>query len=184
MSANRWVSTSMPYLTPREKGQGDAWAADAAAQGRRGTQRILYAGEVAASAEVARLFGLAEEEIVVVRRRLILLDDQPNELTDTYYPVDIARGTPLAGTAKIPGGAVTLLARLGHVGSLVREDVTADNPDDEEREILRTAPGEPVLRLTRLTLDCGDRPLQVDRMVMPALRQRLRYEIVMDNGVG
>ncbi|WP_405960950.1 UTRA domain-containing protein [Streptomyces sp. NBC_00024] len=184
MSANSWVSTSMPYLTPREKGQGDAWGADAAAQGRRGTQRILYAGEVAAPAEVAGLFGLAEGEPVVVRRRLILLDDQPNELTDTYYPVGIARGTRLAGTAKIPGGAVTLLAQLGHVASLVREDVTADHPDDEERETLRTAPGEPVLRLTRVTLDRDDRPIQVDRMVMPARRQRLRYEIVIDNGVG
>jgi DNA-binding GntR family transcriptional regulator len=172
----------MPYLTPRREEQGDAWGADAAAQGRRGTQRILHAGEVPAPAEVARLFGLVEGESVVVRRRLILLDDQPNELTDTYYPVDIARGTGLAGTAKIRGGAVTLLAELGYVGAWVREDVTADVPDEQEREALRTAPGEPVLRLTRVTLDRDDRPIQVDRMVMPALRQRLRYEMTLEKG--
>ncbi|MDX2602941.1 UTRA domain-containing protein [Streptomyces caniscabiei] len=180
MRANSWVSTSKPYLTPRENGRGDAWAEEAAARGRRGTQRILYAGEAAAPAEVAALLGSAEGEPVVVRRRLILLDDRPTELTDTFYPVDIARGTPLAGTAKIPGGAVTLLARLGHVAARAREDVTADTPDDDERETLRTAPGEPVLRLTRVTLDRDDRPLQVDRMVMPALRQRLRYEIEIE----
>ncbi|MBX7552934.1 UTRA domain-containing protein [Streptomyces sp. tea 10] len=177
MSASNWVSTSMPYLTPREQGQGDAWTADAAAQGRRGTQRIVHAGEAPAPAEVARLLGIVESEPVVVRQRLILLDDEPNELTDTYYPAAIARGTPLAGTAKIPGGAVTLLARLGHVGALVREDVQAGMPDEDERDALRTAPGEPVLRLTRLTLDRDDRPIQVDRMVMPALRQQLRYEL-------
>jgi DNA-binding GntR family transcriptional regulator len=167
----------MPYLAPREKGQTDAWSADAAAQARRGSQRIVHAGEVTAAADVARLFGIPEGEPVVVRRRLILLDDEPNELTDTYYPLSIARGTGLAGTAKIRGGAVTLLARLGHVGVLVREDVTAGMPDEEEREALQTAEGEPVLRLTRLTLDRDDRPIQVDRMVMPALRQQLRYEI-------
>jgi GntR family transcriptional regulator len=177
VSASRWVSTSMPYLTPRENGQGDAWSADAAAQGRRGTQRIVRAGEVPAPAEVARLFGIPEAEPVVVRRRLMLLDYEPNELTDTYYPAAIARGTGLAGTAKIPGGAVTLLARLGHVGVLVCEDVTAAMPDEEERQALRTSPEEPVLRLTRVTLDRDDRPIQVDRMVMPALRQQLRYEI-------
>ncbi|MPY53698.1 GntR family transcriptional regulator [Streptomyces acidicola] len=177
MSASKWVSTSMPYLTPREKGQGDAWSADAAAQGRRGSQRIVHAGEVPAPTEVARVLEVPVGEPVVVRQRLILLDDEPNELTDTYYPIGIARGTGLAGTAKIPGGAVTLLARLGHVGALVREDVTAGMPDEEERKALRTAPGEPVLRLTRLTLDRDDRPIQVDRMVMPALRQQLRYEI-------
>ncbi|QFQ98256.1 UTRA domain-containing protein [Streptomyces phaeolivaceus] len=182
MSASGWVSVSMPYLIPREAGQGDAWGVEAAAQGRRGSQRILYAGEAGAPGEVARVFGVAEGEAVVVRRRLILLDDQPNELTDTYYPVGIARGTGLAGTARIPGGAVTLLAALGHVGALVREDVTADNPDDEERETLRTAPGEPVLRLTRVTLDRDGRPIQVDRMVMPARRQRLRYEIAIEAG--
>ncbi|MET9759479.1 UTRA domain-containing protein [Streptomyces sp. NPDC006372] len=177
MSASRWISTSMPYLTPREQGQGDAWSADAASQGRRGSQRIVQAGEVPAPTEVARLFGVPEGEPVIVRRRLILLDDEPNELTDTYYPVDIARGTALAGTAKIRGGAVTLLAELGHVGVLVREDVTAGLPEEEEREALRLAPAEPVLRLTRLTFDRDDRPIQVDHMVMPALRQQLRYEI-------
>ncbi|MFF9116572.1 GntR family transcriptional regulator [Streptomyces massasporeus] len=177
MSASRWISTSTPYLTPRERGQGDAWSADAAAQGRRGSQRIVHAGEVQAPAEVALLLDVPDGEPVVVRRRLILLDDEPNELTDTYYPLAIARGTPLAGTAKIRGGAVTLLAELGHVGELVREDVTAGLPDEQEQEALRLAPTEPVLRLTRLTLDGDDKPIQVDHMVMPAQRQQLRYEI-------
>ncbi|MEV8602661.1 UTRA domain-containing protein [Streptomyces griseoviridis] len=177
MGVGGWISTSVPYLTPRAAGQGDAWAAEAAARGRRGTQRIVRAGEVPAPAEVAGLLGVEDGATVVVRRRVILLDDEPSELTDTYYPLAIARGTGLAATAKIPGGAVTLLADLGHVGALVREDVTADLPDDDERHALRTAPGEPVLRLTRVTLDRDERPLQVDRMVMPARRQRLRYEI-------
>ncbi|MFC9682469.1 GntR family transcriptional regulator [Streptomyces sp. NPDC056948] len=177
MSASKWISTSMPYLTPRERDQGDAWSADAAAQGRRGSQRIVHAGEVPAPAEVAVLLGIADGEPVVVRRRLILLDDEPNELTDTYYPVGVARGTALAGTAKIRGGAVTLLAELGHVGALVREDVTAGLPEEEEQRALRLTPTEPVLRLTRLTLDRDDRPIQVDRMVMPARCQQLRYEI-------
>ncbi|MER6788280.1 UTRA domain-containing protein [Streptomyces sp. NPDC000658] len=177
MGGSGWVSTSLPYLTPRLAGQGDAWAAEAAARGRRGAQRILHAGEAPAPAEVAELLGVPAGEPVVVRRRLILLDDEPSELTDTYYPLAIAGGTRLAGSAKIPGGALTLLAELGHVGALVREDVTAGMPDEEEREALGAAPGEPVLRLVRLTLDRDDRPIQVDRMVMPALRQRLRYQI-------
>ncbi|PNG18302.1 GntR family transcriptional regulator [Streptomyces cahuitamycinicus] len=177
MSMSRWVSTSMPYLAPRERGQGDAWSAEAAAMGRRGSQRIVHAGEVPSPAEVAALLATPDGEPVVVRRRLILLDDEPNELTNTYYPAAIARGTQLAGTAKIRGGAVTLLAELGHVGALVREDVTVGLPDEEEQEVLRIAATDPVLRLTRLTLDREERPIQVDRMVMPAQRQQLRYEI-------
>ncbi|WP_282503801.1 GntR family transcriptional regulator [Streptomyces rhizoryzae] len=167
----------MPYVSPEGDGPSDVWAAEAAAQGRRGEQRIVRAGEVPAPPDVAELLGIREGEAVVVRRRLITLDDRPNELTDTYYPAHVARGTRLAGTAKIPGGAVRLLAELGHAGARIREDVIARMPDDEERETLRTGPQEPVLQLTRLTVDRDDRPIQVDVMVMPAHRQRLRYEL-------
>ncbi|MGW4198618.1 GntR family transcriptional regulator [Streptomyces sp. NPDC005004] len=177
MSDSRWVSTSMPYLTPREQGQADAWGVEAAARGGKGGQRILHAGEVAASEEVAELLGLADGEAVVVRRRVIELDGVPCELTDTYYPVDIARGTRLAERGKIPGGAVTLLAQLGFRGVRVREDVTARMPGAEERELLRMTPEEPVLLLTRVTLDDTNRPIQADVMAMPAQRQRLRYEM-------
>ncbi|MEU5582941.1 UTRA domain-containing protein [Streptomyces huasconensis] len=177
MSDPTWVSTSMPYLTPREKGQPDAWGDEAASRGGKGSQRIAHAGEVPAPEEVAALLGVAAGEPVVVRRRVIELDDVPCELTDTYYPVEIARGTRLAGTGKIRGGAVTLLAELGHVGVRVREDVTARMPTADEREALRLGGDEPVLRLNRVTLDGDDRPIQADLMVMPAHRQRLRYEI-------
>jgi GntR family transcriptional regulator len=177
VSGGKWISASMPYLVPRPKGRPDAWSAELDAHGRRGGQRIVHAGEVPAPGAVAELLGLAEGETVVVRRRVMYLGDEPSELTDTYYPVGIARGTPLAGAAKIRGGAVTLLAELGFVGVRVREDVVARMPGTAERELLGTASDEPVLQLTRLTLDRDDRPIQVDRMAMAANRQQLRYEM-------
>lgn len=177
MGGNEWISTSVPYLAAPSGAQGDAWAAEAAAEGRRGSQRIVQAGEVEAPEAVAELLGVAVGQIVVTRRRIMYLDGEACELTDTYYPVGIAGGTGLAGTAKIPGGAVRLLADLGHVGVRVREDVTAQLATGTEREQLRLAAGEPVLRLTRLTLDDRDRPIQVDVMAMPPRRQKLRYEI-------
>ncbi|MFF8913817.1 GntR family transcriptional regulator [Streptomyces sp. NPDC015032] len=177
MGGSDWVSTSVPYLAAPSGARGDAWAAEAAAEGRRGTQRIVRAGEVAAPEAVAELLGAPVGQHVVARRRIMYLDGEPCELTDTYYPVDIAGGTALAGTAKIRGGAIRLLADLGHVGVRVREDVTARPATDHEREQLRLTAGEPVLQLIRLTLDSSDRPIQVDIMAMPPRRQKLRYEI-------
>lgn len=180
MSTRTWVSTSMPYLTPQHgEGQSDAWAAEAAARGGVGSQRIVHAGEVPAPGVVAELLDVDAGAPVVVRRRIIELDGEPCELTDTYYPADIARGTRLAETSKIRGGAVALLAELGHIGVRVCEDVTARMPDAEEREALRMGRDEPVLRLTRVTLDSRGRPVQADMMTMPAHRQRLRYEIMI-----
>ncbi|MEU3227257.1 UTRA domain-containing protein [Streptomyces sp. NPDC006976] len=177
MGGNEWVSTSTPYLAAPSGAPGDTWAAEAAAEGRRGSQRIVRAGEVEAPGAVAELLGVAAGGSVVVRRRIMYLDGEPCELTDTYYPLGIAGGTGLAGTAKIPGGAVRLLAELGHVGVRVREEVTARRATGSECERLGMAEGDPVLQLTRLTLDGADRPIQVDVMAMPPRRQKLRYEI-------
>ncbi|MFF3210482.1 GntR family transcriptional regulator [Streptomyces sp. NPDC002886] len=177
MNGSGWTSTSMPYLTPRADGDSDAWTAEVEVAGRRGAQRILRAGEADPPAEVARMLDLTSGETAIVRRRIIELDGEPTELTDTYYPADIAAGTPLAGTAKIRGGAVTLLATLGHIGVRAVENVTARMPDPEEREQLRLGPVEPILRLTRTTYDAAGRPIQADVMIMPAGRQQLRYEI-------
>ncbi|MBT2468785.1 UTRA domain-containing protein [Streptomyces sp. ISL-66] len=177
MGSGEWTSTSMPYLALRAAGASDAWTAEAEARGRRGGQRILHAGEQPASPAVAEMLGIATGETVVVRRRIIELDDVPCELTDTYYPAPIAAGTRLAATGKIRGGAVTLLAELGHVGVTAVENVTARMPLTDECDQLRTGPGEPVLQISRVTLDADDRPIQADLMVMPADRQQLRYEI-------
>lgn len=179
MGIGEWVSTSMPYVTPSKQGAPDPWTAEAAAAGRRGTQRIVYAGEVAADPEVAALLGQVEGDTVVVRRRVMYVDDEPCELTDSYYPAHIARGTALGGAAKIPGGAVALLAQLGYAGASVREDVTARMPSEEERQALHAGDREPVLCLTRLTLDRHDHPVQVDTMVMRAQFARLRYELAL-----
>lgn len=176
MGEGEVISASTHYLTAAEGG-GDVWSAEAAAAGRRGTQKVVRAGEVAAPDRVADLLGLQRGGQVVERRRIMYLDGEPCELTDTFYPVEIARGTGLAGTAKIRGGAVRLLAELGHVGVRAQEDVAARMPSESERAELALKADEPVLELTRLTLDAHDRPIQADVMVMPPRGQRLRYEI-------
>ncbi|GAA2459175.1 hypothetical protein GCM10010433_71680 [Streptomyces pulveraceus] len=177
MSGGEWVGTSVPYLAASAGISGGAWAAEAAAEGPRGSQWIVGAGEAEPPETVAELLGTPAGQCVIARRRIMYLDDEPCELTDTYYPLDIASGTGLAGTAKIRGGAIRLLADLGYVGVRVREDVTARLATDRECEQLRLTAGEPVLQLTRLALDGADRPLQVDVMAMPPRRQKLRYEI-------
>ena len=177
MSSSDWVSSSVPYVVPRAKGEGDAWQDEAAAKGGVGSQRIVRAGDMPAPSEVAALLSIGDGADVVVRQRVIYLDDRPTELTDTYYPVDVARGTRLEGTAKIRGGAVTLLAELGYTARRVREEVSARMSTEAERQVLALTDVEPVLCMTRVTLDVTGRPFQVDVSVFPASGQRLRYEL-------
>ncbi|GGM00147.1 MULTISPECIES: GntR family transcriptional regulator [Micromonospora] len=173
MSHRQPSSTSDRYLAP---GGGDAWASEAASTGKRGTQHITAARELAAPPEVAEALRLAPDTPVVLRQRVMLLDGQPVELTDSYYPGSIATGTPLADLAKIPGGAVTLLATLGHAPGHAVDDITARLPTLREQHDLDISEQDPVIVLTRVTFDTNDTPFEYSVMTMTAAGRHLRYQ--------
>ncbi|WP_236788047.1 GntR family transcriptional regulator [Amycolatopsis sp. GM8] len=173
-NAGPWTSVSMPYVSGQ---RGDAWGAEAAEHGGTGTQTLLSVGEVGASESIAVMLGLARYEPVVMRRRLMLLDDHPVELVDSYYPATIARGTRLAEFRKIRGGAVALLADLGHPPRHVREDVSARLATPEERTALQLDDPSCVLLLSRTLIAENDLLVEASVMTMVADGRRLRYEL-------
>ena len=174
MTGNRWTSTSDRYLAPTSD---DAWATEAAEHADQGTQHLGDVGEIAASDDVAAALNLTPGAPVVVRRRVMLLNGQPVELTDSYYPTAVASGTPLAEPAKIPGGAVTLLANLGYTPHDVREDITARPPTPEDRLDLNIPEQEPVIILTRTSRTRDGRPYEYSVMTMVARGRRLTYRM-------
>lgn len=176
-SENEWVAASADYVKPRTGTQGDAWAAEAATLGGRGGQSLKFVGEVTPPQAARSALHLSEGDSAVVRQRVITLNDAPIELADTYYPVEIARGTPLAEPRKIKGGAVTCLAELGHSAARVIEYVTARSASDDESALFELAHHAPVVVIERLTVDSSDTPIQFDVMVAPAALRRLRYEM-------
>jgi DNA-binding GntR family transcriptional regulator len=76
-------------------------------------QQLTEVGEVAAPDDVGGLLGVEPGTTVIVRRRVMLLDDEPVQLADSYYPLDLVHGTPIAELRKLPGGTVAALERLG-----------------------------------------------------------------------
>ncbi|RAO26447.1 hypothetical protein PSN13_06475 [Micromonospora saelicesensis] len=168
MGQPRWNTTSDRYLSPTV---GDAWAAEAAASGQRGTQRILDATTLPAPDDIAQMLGLPAGASVVRRRRLILADDQPVELATSYWAASLADLTVLGDPQKIPGGTARFLAELGYHPVEVREDLTARMSTTEEEMVLQgrvpqLVQSEPVLVLTRIQLDESGQPFQVDVNVM------------------
>ncbi|GAA3955115.1 hypothetical protein GCM10023085_42030 [Actinomadura viridis] len=173
-----WTVSSLPYLSPRQGSQPDAWSEEAAQAGRVGTQRIREVGMDVPPADVAASLGLAPGTPAIVRRRTMLLDDQPVELTDSWYPADIAAGTALAGTGKIKGGAITLLAGLGYTVREAREDITFRNATADEASELRQPAGTPVIVLFRTCLTAEGVPFEASSMVMVAEGRHLRYRLI------
>lgn len=73
-SSSEWVSISTPYLRPRSLGEPNAWAEETAQQGRTGKQRLREVAEVVPPSGVAEALNSPAGEMVVVRRRVMLLD--------------------------------------------------------------------------------------------------------------
>jgi GntR family transcriptional regulator len=175
-SASPWTSVSMPYVSGH---RADAWSVEAAAHGGTGTQRLLGVEEVAASATIAAALGLTAGDPVVVRHRLMLFDERPVELVDSFYPARIARDTRLADPRKIPGGAVAFLADLGYPPRHVREDVSARLASPHERTVLQLGEPSCVLQLARTLSTDDDVPVETSVMTMVADNRRLRYELTL-----
>lgn len=168
---------SAQYMRPSAAGQPDAWTQQAATEGRRGSQRLTFAGKVNANARVAVALGMPTGASVALRSRIVLLDDRPIELTDSYYPLAIADGTALVEIRKIRGGAITLLAELGHAPTRGEEEVSARPPTPEEATALGLAPEQWVLDVFRIAMDRHGSPVEVTAMTMPASGRTLRYTI-------
>lgn len=175
-----WESVSAPYVRPQEVGSPDAWAVEAAREGRVGTNRLLEVARVPVPRDIADALLLGQDEVAVVRRRLVLLDDQPIELADSYYPLPIAEGTALAETGKIRGGAITLLAELGYRAHRTVEVVSARPATEVERQALMLEPHDWVLVLNRAIYAHDGTPVEATVMVMIASGRELRYEMIAE----
>lgn len=156
------------YLAPREG--PDAWSA--ATADRQGTQQILGVETVVPPQRIADALQLGTAERAVVRRRLMLLDDRPAEIANSWYPELLAHGTPLADPKRIKGGAPAAIAALGLALAYADETVELEStPTPEEAGLLEVSTDERVVRLFRTAYTGEDTPVEVtDSVMLPAGR--------------
>ncbi|MBB4918251.1 GntR family transcriptional regulator [Streptosporangium saharense] len=134
--------------------------------------RVLVVAEVEAPVDVAAALG---EERAVLRHRLMLHQDEPVELSWSYYPVSLAVGTPLAEQRKLQGGAPRVLRELGYPEREFVDRLSARLPTIEEAEALDIPQGVPVLRQFRTVYSTDERPVEVSVIIKPGHLYELSY---------
>jgi GntR family transcriptional regulator len=158
--------------------------AQALEQGQAPEQQLLEVATVSAPAEVAIRLGIEDGSPVVVRRRAFLADGEPVALCDSYYPVELADGTPIGKDRKIRGGVHALIEDpSGSIGRRIArsiDDLVSRMPTPQEAASLRLPQGTPVTRVLRTVLDSEDRPVEVQETIAAADRHEFRYEVAMD----
>lgn len=154
----------------------DTFSQQVEAQGKRARQ-VSTVEVVPALTEIASHLELNEGEPVAVRRRIMYADDEPLQLGDSYYPLDIVQGSEIMNEADIARGTDQVLEELGHVPTHYEDEITWRMPSVEEATKLHLGAGIPVGRLLRTSIDQNRRPIEVYEVILPGNRHVLLYEV-------
>ncbi|MEU3216875.1 GntR family transcriptional regulator [Streptomyces sp. NPDC006971] len=168
------------YMAPAGPGEPYRWLTETAKGGSRTHSTLLEVAESRPPTDVAEVLGLPESGTALLRRQLLTIDDEPAELVASYYPLEIARGTAMEERRKIPGGAPTLLAELGHPPRLSVDRVSARIPTQEQYRALRLPGDLPVLRTLRVVFSDERRPIEATVMVKAGHLYELQYEFTAE----
>ncbi|MFD8142466.1 GntR family transcriptional regulator [Streptomyces sp. NPDC059708] len=165
------------FMAPAEDGQPYRWVTEAAKRGQRGSNQILRVEEVVPPRRVRQVLGLADDGVAVLRSRVGLLNDEPAELVDSYYPAEIARGTRLGDRRKIPGGSPALLAELGFPAVEQEDEVGARAATAREYAHLELPGAVPVLEIFRVVYSSDRRPIEVTVLTKPSHLYKMGYHL-------
>ena len=158
--------------------------AQALEQGQAPEQQLLEVATVSAPTEVAIRLGVEDAAPVVVRRRVFLADGGPVALCDSYYPIELADGTPIAQARKIRGGVHAIIEDpSGPIRRRIArsiDDLVSRMPTPQEAASLRLPQGVPITRVLRTVLDIDDKPVEVQETIAAADRHEFRYEVAME----
>jgi GntR family transcriptional regulator len=133
---------------------------------------------IAAPAEVAERLGLPEGTRVLARSFRFIVEGRPAQLSDSYLPYELVKGTPVEdpGNEPWPGGTLAQLRSLGVEVREITEDVATRTPTPDEMQELSLRPGMPVFEVTRI-IHAIDRPVVTSRLVIAGDRYVLSYRI-------
>ncbi len=167
------------YMAPSEPGEPYRWVSEAAERDQRGSNKILRVAEVKPPKRVAKALGLGAQGTAVLRSRIGLLNDEPAELANSYYPIELAKGTRLADRRKIPGGSPTLLAEMGYPPREQADEVAARKATREEHEHLELPGDVAVLEIFRVVYSDNQRPIEVTELIKPGHLYKMGYHLPM-----
>lgn len=105
----------------------------------------------------------------------------PLQIQRSAIPWTLAGETPLAnpGQQPWPGGTIAELFSLGLEVTKVSEAVKSRLPRDDERRALRLETPGPVFDIVRVFW-VGEKPVEASRVIAPAERNILHYEVELD----
>jgi len=129
-----------------------------------------------ASPSVAEKLEIDAGDLVVIRRRHGSIGGVPWMMMASYFPLDIAEGTPLEQAGDITIGSIKLLTDLGYEQLGFVDEIGSRMPNGREFAFFGLSNGTPVLVVNR-TAYSRDRPIRLTRYTYRGDRVRLTHEV-------
>jgi GntR family transcriptional regulator len=129
-----------------------------------------------ASPSVAEKLEIAPGDLTVVRRRQGSIGGVPWMIMASFFPLDVAEGTPLEQAGEIARGSIRLLAEMGFPQVGFVDEIGARMPSAREFAFFGLSTGTPVVVVNR-TAYAQDRPIRLTRYIYRADRVRLTHEV-------
>lgn len=145
------------------------------ADGEPETSRLIVE-KSPASPSVAEKLEIPAGELVVVRRRTGAIGDVPWMMMASYFPMDVAAGSPIEQAGAIVGGSIRLLAELGYPQVGFVDEIGGRMPNAREFAFFGLSTGTPVIVVNR-TAYSKDRPIRMTRYTYRSDRVRLTHEV-------
>jgi GntR family transcriptional regulator len=135
----------------------------------------LHVAPIEAPAHIAAVLELENPAAVWARSRRFVLDGRPVMLSTAYLPAALVDGSLITQANPGPGGTYARLAELGHAPNRFREEIRARPASPDEAARLNLPHAATVVALTRQAYS-GERPVEVNEMVLDAAVYVLRYD--------
>lgn len=163
------VQRSLP-TEPGVNGPMATLIAAAERQGIRLDARVLHVGCESSSEHVASCLRIRAGDEILARRRLILADEVPVRLVNSYFRADLFADTPVSAPGLASSGLQEVLEALGHRFGHAEETLVARPAARSESEALRLDPGEWVVQLLRASYSTEDTPVHMLETICAASR--------------
>lgn len=171
------VERSLP-TDPAVRASASLYLREAERQGVIPGRRMLDVGTEPCPAHLTGRLGTAEGDPVFVRRKLMYADGVPVRIATSYFPADLAEGTPLTAPDFVPGGLQDALDDLGYRFGHAEETLTARSPIPYESHTLDLDESTPVVQVVRSSYDARGNPVHTLETVCAADRHIFRIQQV------
>ena len=126
--------------------------------------RFLEVKRIRAPAEVARLLELKSGDAVVYIKRVQSFDGQPTILEELWLPGQLFKGLTMERLAEYKGPMYGLFeSEFGTRMIRATEKIRAVAADEGNAELLKVAPGTPLLCVDRVSFTYGDKAVELRR---------------------